>query len=158
MTNFDRVAVRRRFFWFPLFDNSKSFIWVWGLRYWFCLKPFCSWFRRTEYCHPCGSLTHLCGPCKTGWLPRFIALDVRFARRLVSATGGIALSRNGHCRPGKLRAFPPVRPRRSNSAALMLSRNIIANLTTNLRATAVFTTAFGFFLPRRLLKLLRNGS
>ena len=48
------------------------------------------------------------------------------------------------------RALPTVRPRRSNSSAVILSRSMIASLTRSFLAVAVLATGFGFFFASRL--------
>ena len=52
--------------------------------------------------------------------------------------------------PCVLRALPTVRPRWSNSAAVILSRSMIESLTRSFRAVAVLATAFVFFFANRL--------
>src|SRR5215204_410200 len=49
-----------------------------------------------------------------------------------------------------LRALPTVRPRRSNSSAVIESRSMIESLTRSLRAVAVLARAFGFLFESRL--------
>jgi hypothetical protein len=73
-----------------------------------------------------------------------------FALLSFRIAGELTPSNFGHFRPGTTRVSFTVRPRWSNSEALILSRIIITNLTKTFLAVAVFATPLGFFLANLL--------
>ena len=75
----------------------------------------------------------------------FIAHDVWIRSSLIGEGWAWPYHENGHRGPVVRRALPTVRPRRSNSSAVIRSRSMIESLTRSFLAAAVFATAFGFF-------------
>jgi len=118
-----------------------------------CLKR---GFRRTEQSTR-GSLIHLYGHCKeTRVIDFLIAHDVwirtsrwRFERTMTRRLAWLYQAAVISDR-AILRALPTVRPRWSNSSAVILSRSIIESLTKSFLEAAVLATAFGFFFVSRL--------
>jgi len=134
---------------FGFFEFSSSFIADYSC--FFCLNSYCARLRLSSKAPlqftPASIRTFNEKLC---WFVCFSVLYVEFAllgSRIAARTEkvGLAPSDNGHFRPRAPRALPTVRPRWSNSAAVILSRSMITSLINSFRATAVFAMAFSFF-------------